>query len=363
LEGEPGSGKSTALTMYLSERSDIRFGYYCFVPNDQTLGNERLGDDAYVRSICIGLKNAFPDVKFPRPYAPQTAQLLSEWLHALSATKRRVIFVVDGLDHVDRKTRQSLVARPLTTVLDTDLPSNVLIVLSSRYPEVLPPRLIDHMNSDPKRHIRVPRFGHVQVREFFRLRGVGLSDERLEAAVNVSGGVPIYLEYLADRLGEMNHYQQEVYLKSVPTLRDDRIDVYHKHLWETCNGDERLVYILAILAVRDEFTTPETLRELLQLVGVNSTLHAVHEGLARLRHVLRVSDAKSVAIRHSSLAEFVAERTEHLRGEITKAIVDWYDRNPDSDEAWRHRIRHLFDSGELAKVLATTSPRVRFPLA
>ena len=354
LEGEPGSGKSTALTMYLSARSDVRFGYYCFVPNDHTLGNERLGDDAFVRSICIGLKNAFPDVEFPRPYAPQTSQLLSEWLHALSATKRRVVFVVDGLDHVDRKTRQSLVARPLTMVLDMDLPSNVLIVLSSRYPEALPPRLIDHMNSDSKRHIRVPRFRHAQVREFFRLRGVGLADELLEAVVNVSGGVPIYLEYLADRLGEMNYYQQERYLKSVPTLRDDRIDVYHKHLWETCSGDERLVYILAILAARDEFTTPETLRELLQLVGVNSTLHAVHEGLARLRHVLRVSDAKSVAIRHSSLAEFVAKRTEYLGGEITRAIVDWYDRNPDSDEAWRHRIRHLFDSGELSTVLATT---------
>jgi Cap4 dsDNA endonuclease len=356
LEGEPGIGKSTALTMYLEKRSDVRFGYYCFVPNDWTLGNERLGDDAFVRSICIGLKNAFPDVEFPRPYAPQNIQLLNEWLHTLSAAKRRVVFVVDGLDHVDRKTRLSLVASPLTRVLDlnANLPSNVLIVISSRYPEALPSSLIDHVNSDPKRHIRVLRFRPAQVREFFRLRGTELADELFEASVNVSDGVPIYLEYLADRLGEMNHYEQEHYLKSVPKLRDDRIDTYHNHLWETCSSDERLVYILAILAARDEFTTPETLRELLQLVGVNSTLHAVHEGLAQLRHVLRVSDAKSVTIRHSSLADFVAERTEHLRGEITRAIVDWYDGNPDSDEAWRHRLRHLFHSGKLEKVLATT---------
>jgi hypothetical protein len=354
LEGEPGSGKSTALTIYLSERPGIRFGYYCFVPNDRTLGNERLGDDAFVRSICIGLRNAFPDVEFPKPYAPQTVQLLSEWLQALSAANQRVVFVVDGLDHVDRKTRQSLVARPLTAVLDADLPSNVLIVLSSRYQEALPPRLIDHVKSDARRHIQVPRFGQGQCREFFGLRGVALANELLEKAVIVSGGVPIYLEYLADRLGEMNRYDQEHYLESVPTLRDERIDVYHRHLWDTCSRNTLLVYILAILSIRDEFTTPETLRELLPLVGINSSLHDVHQGVSQLHHVLRVSDANSVAIRHSSLAEFVAEQTAHLRGEITRAIVNWYDRNPDSDEAWRHRLRHLFHAGEPEKILEST---------
>lgn len=63
VEGEPGTGKSTALTIYLSERPDVRFGYYCFIPNEQTLGNERLGDEAFVRSICLGLRNAFPDIE------------------------------------------------------------------------------------------------------------------------------------------------------------------------------------------------------------------------------------------------------------------------------------------------------------
>jgi hypothetical protein len=352
LEGEPGCGKSTALTMYLSERPDVRFGYYCFVPNERTLGNERLGEDAFVRSICIGLKNAFPDVQFPRPYALHTVELLNEWLRTLSTAKKRVVFVVDGLDHVDRKSRQSLVARPLTSVLDGELPQNVVIVLSSRYPEALPTSILEHVRRDKKRHIQMSRFSRNQVREFFRLRGVGIADELIDAATEVSGGVPIYLEYLADRLGEMNSYQQEQYLKSVPTLRDDRIDVYHQHLWGICEKDEKLLYILAILAAREEFTTPETLRELLQSVGAGATLGAVHEALKQLRHVLRVSDANSVAIRHSSLAEFVSERTEALRIEITRAMLDWYDQHPDADEAWRHRFRHLFHAGRHAEILA-----------
>ena len=114
------------------------------------------------------------------------------------------MFIVDGVDHADRKTRQSLVAHPLTTVLDGDVPSNVLIVLSSQYLSALPPRLRDHVQSDARRYIQMSRFGRVQVREFFQLRGVNVADENLDAAVGTSGGVPIYLEYLAERLGGMD---------------------------------------------------------------------------------------------------------------------------------------------------------------
>ena len=352
VEGEPGSGKSTALTMYRAHRADVLFGYYCFVPNDRTLGNERLQDDTFVHSICIGLRNAFPDVEFPRPYAPHTLDLLNDWLHALSQRGRRVVFIVDGVDHVDRKTRQSLVAHPLTTVLDGDVPSNVLIVLSSQYLSALPPRLRDHVQSDARRHIHMSRFGRVQVREFFQLRGVNVADENLDAAVGTSGGVPIYLEYLAERLGGMHRYEQERFLAGVPSLRDQRIDHYHQHLWDTCSHEQEVVYVLAILAIRDEFTTREDLRDLLNMLGVDATMFLVEKAVEKVRHVLRVSDARSIAIRHNSLREFIAERTQHLQQEINSALVTWYAQNPDRDEAWRHRFRHLFQLGEYSAVLA-----------
>lgn len=353
LEGEPGSGKSTALTAYIEKKPEVSFGYYCFVPNDQSLGNERLEHEAFVSSICIGLRNAFPDVKFPEPYARHTRQLLNDWLQALSKAKQRVVFVVDGLDHVDRKRHQSQLMYPLTTILDADqLPPNILIVLSSRYPEALPRSIINHVNADPKRRIKMHRFGTLQIQRFLELRGVVLSGDMLELVVNVSGGVPIYLEYLVGRLGEMNRYEQKQYLNSMPSLRDDTIDAYHQQLWDIYQNNERVVYILAILAARNEFTTPETLRELLKEVGVAPTLHSVHQDIEELRHVLRVSDANSVAIRHNSLAEFIIEKTDHLRTQINQAIVAWYDQNPDSDDAWRNRLRHMWDRSEYPEILS-----------
>jgi hypothetical protein len=37
---------------------------------------------------------------------------------------------------------------------------------------------------------------------------------------------------------ESFHHLQRAYLNSVPTLRDDAIDLYHQHLWELCTGDD-----------------------------------------------------------------------------------------------------------------------------
>ena len=68
--------------------------------------------------------------------------------------------------------------------------------------------------------------------------------------------------------------------------------------------------------------------------------------------MLRVSDAESVAIRHSSLAEFVIEQTAHLRTQVNQVIVDWYDQHPDSDDAWRNRLRHMWDCGRYPEILS-----------
>src|SRR5262249_43873886 len=249
------------------------------------------------------------------------------------------------------KTRQSLVAHPLTTVLDGNVPSNVLIILSSQYLSALPPQLRDHIQSDARRLIPMSRFGRVQVREFFQLRGINVADENLDAAVGISGGVPIYLEYLAERLVGMNRYEQERFLAGVPSLRDHRIDHYHEHLWDTYSDEQDVLYVLAILAVRDEFTTREDLRDLLHMLRVDATMFSVEQAVEKVRHVLRVSDARSIAIRHNSLREFIAERTQHLQQEINNALVTWYAQNPDRDEAWRHRFRHLFQLGEYTTVL------------
>ena len=135
------------------------------------------------------------------------------------------------------------------------------------------------------------------------------------------------------------------------TLGNQRIDHYHQHLWDTCSDEQDVIYVLAILAVRDEFTTREELRDLLHMLRVDATMFSVEKAIEKVRHILRVSDARSIAIRHNSLREFIAERTQPLQQEINGVLATWYAQNPDRDEAWRHRFRHLFQLGEYSTLL------------
>lgn len=154
-------------------------------------------EEAFVRSICLGLKDAFPDFKFSKPYSTTSVQLLNKWLNELSENNQRVVFLVDGIDHVDRKTRQSLLSTPLTTVLDGNLPANVLIILTTRYEQALPPSILSHLKQQPIRLIEIKRFDRWQISKFMRLRGITHDDSLLDQIVDISAGVPIYLEYLA----------------------------------------------------------------------------------------------------------------------------------------------------------------------
>lgn len=349
--GEPGAGKSTALTQYLHASRNIRFGYYCFIPDEQTLGNERLQEEAFVRSICVRLRDAFPDFKFPALYERPSISLLNAWLHALSSSKERIVFLVDGIDHVDRQSRRSLLSQPLTGVLDGNLPDNVLIVLTTRYEEAIPPTIASHLQRDPARTIRVERFDEARVGKFMRLRGVSLTDALLQKVFRVSAGVPIYLEYLSGVLLPMSNWERERYLADAPTLRDGKIDVFHQRLWDEWATDVNVTYVLAILAVREEYTSPEMLQILLLAVGQPQSLGEIVRILKSLKYVLRVSEAKGYAIHHASLAEFISERTSLHRREISHAILAWYESKPETDEAWRNRLRLLVELGRFTEAL------------
>lgn len=344
--GEPGAGKSTSVTKYLNERPDVLFGYYCFIPNEQVLGNERLEQEAFTRTICAGLKTAFPDFQFPSPFAQPSATLLNEWLAALSSAGQRTVFLVDGLDHVFRKQQQSALIKPLTQIFTSNPPENVLIIVTARYEKALPDELIELLKRDPDRRLSIDKFDESQVAEFMHRRGVTLDDDSLARAFTVSAGLPIYLQYLAGALLPMTVAQRKTHLRSAPVLKGADIDSFHRYIWQEWESDTDVVYLLAILALREEFTSCELLLRLIRVLGCSITLATLTRKINSIQFVLKVSEARGLAISHASFAEFILEKTHALRSEINKAILGWYEEEPASDEAWRHRFRHLLDAGE-----------------
>lgn len=349
LEGPPGSGKSTYLTAYQKTHSAVRFCYYCFVPNEIALGNLRLEKDTFLKSICVGIQNSFPEVDFPRRYSVDFERKLQSWLEVLGRLDRKVVFVIDGIDHVDKK--KDVLTQPLTNYLDGDLPENVFFLLSSQYPEALAPSIQQRIRTEPLRHIKMERFTEGEIQLFLERRDVAVSNDALPLVVDRSEGIPLYLYYIARLLHGVPSYQQYSVLEKLPNLENSEIDTYHSYLYDHLSTDHLAIWILSLLAHRKDFTDTSTLQALLNLVRSTSNSHEIEAAIGRIDHLLKISDAKSYAIFHNSFREFLLKKSVHLTDEINNALISYYQNNPTGDETYRNYYRHLFELGRYEDVL------------
>jgi hypothetical protein len=351
LEGPPGSGKSTYLTEYTKQRANVRFAYYCFVPDENMLGNPRLEKDTFLKSLCLGIKNSFPDIDFPEPYSDDYESKLQRWLDRLSQLGSKLIFVIDGLDHVDKK--KDKLQQPLTHYLEGNLPAKIFFLLSSQYPEALADGIQTQVLQDERRHIKVCKLSEGGTQEFLERRGVHPSLKVVSMAADKSEGIPLYLHYIAMLLIEVpsNEYQQEKILQDLPYLENSKIDTYHEFLYQQAAKDALAVRVLALLAVRREFTSTTTLLDLLRSLSVHADVLQVESVCAKYQHLLRRTDAKGYTIFHNSFREFVLRRSEVLIEPINDALVTYYKGNPNNDETYRNFYRHLFELGRYEEIL------------
>jgi hypothetical protein len=352
LEGPPGSGKSTYLTEYRKQRANVKFAYYCFVPDEIALGNPRLEKDTFLKSLCLGIKNSFPDLDLPEPYSQEYEGKLLKWLYHLSDIGEKVIFIIDGLDHVDKKKDD--LKQPLTSYLDGDLPPNVFFILSSQYPEAISYGIRTQLLRDQRRHIKIARFSEGETQQFLERRGLRPSLKIVALAADKSEGIPLYLYYITMMLMEApaNEYHHEKLLQELPYLENGRIDTYHELLYQQVSRDALAVRTLALLANRREFTSSTTLVELLHLLGTQTDVLQVETVCAKYQHLLRRTDVKGYTIFHNSFREFILRKTEPLIGPINDALVSYYRNNPNNDETYRNFYRHLFELGRYQEILS-----------
>lgn len=350
LEGPPGSGKSTALTMYRTCRDDIAVGYYCFIPDEVSFGNRRLERDTFLKHLCIGISQAFPSVEFPDWYSNDYVAKLDRWLHVLSDAGKKAILLVDGLDHVHRQ--RDHLAAPLTDALSGGaLPANIFFLLSSQHLSGLPDSLRRAIEAEPLRHRSMPRFSELQIQEFATKRGVSLDDTELSLVVEKSEGNPLYLHYMCELLRTRESRARRDLLDRLPLLIASNIGSYHEMLYDDLSGDDIAIAILAILAHRREFTTKDTLLELLGGIGVVTNIVAIDLKLKGVRHMLKTREGRSFAVFHNSFREFVREKTAELAPRLDEAMLAHYRNYPDSDEAFRNRYRHLFSLKNYDEIL------------
>ncbi|HEU5375894.1 MAG TPA: dsDNA nuclease domain-containing protein, partial [Ktedonobacteraceae bacterium] len=351
VDGPPGIGKSTALTVYQRTRPQAKFAYYCFVPHEISLGNRRMEKETFLKSLCIGIRNAFPDKNFSHPYSEDYENLLEQWLHELSTLDTKMVFIIDGVDYVDK--RKAGLSSPLTNYLVGKLPNNIFFLLSSQYPEALSVDIQTQIRQNPLRHITMQRFIEPKIDSFLHRWGLRLAPRERVLVIEKTEGIPLYLNYVARLLHDTPRTDYEATLKELPRIiRDETIDFYHEFLYQHISHNELTVWLLAILARRKEYTTTIILLELLTLLNVQSNAHLVQQSLRTFKHLLKVVDTDLYDIFHNSFREFLLEKTDHLDYPINAALTGYYRSKLNSDESYRQFYRHLFELEQYDEMLS-----------
>lgn len=350
LEGPPGSGKSTALTVYKQRSKNIKFAYYCFNPDEKSLGNERMERDVFIKSLCIGIQNSSPNIEFPQMYSSDYEVKLRKWLYILSESNEKVVFIIDGLDHVDRKNKEGLLKQPLTNYIDNTLPENILFILSSQYPEALSHSVQAQIKQNPLRHIKMQRFTDTEVEFYLQKRKVDNASHIASLIIKKVEGMPLYLYYITNLIIEAPTAEREKMLEQLPQI--DKIDTYHIILYNSISQNSLAVWSLAILAHRSEYTTTSILLNILRQLNVYSDLYQVEEAISGFKHLLKRVDGDSYAIFHNSFREFVLNNTTRdISTKINEALVKYYESTPENDETYRNFYRHLFNIGQYQQIL------------
>jgi|GEM_PF-1855786 len=353
IEGLPGIGKSTALTKFKERNRNTTLAYYCFIPDIRNdFGEFRHQSYYFLKSLCITIEKNFPEVDLPSKYSEQYEEKLHSYIEALSRLKRKIIFIVDGLDHVHRDT--TLGEKSLLNNIKGNLPENIYFILSSQYEAVLSPSVKNQIDADPRRHIKVSPFTQSEVKQYLENKGINVNNT-LDKIERISGSIPIYLHYISELLIKVDERDYEKVLQDFPNLVNGKINSYHEYLFQKIEHDTFSKWVLAVLAYRKENTSIEVIQKILGLVGESKNLIEIEEVINEFTHLLRQIDGRSYSIFHNSFREFILSKTEDLKNTFNKALVEFYEQNPFTDEAYRNYFSHLYELAEYRKIISLTT--------
>jgi hypothetical protein len=353
IEGLPGIGKSTALTKFKETNPEITLAYYCFIPDAKNdFGELRHKSNYFLKSLCISIENQFPDVDLPNKYSDKFEEKFASYIDKLGTLKKKIIFIIDGLDHVHRDT--SLNENSLLNQIKGNLPDGIFFVLSSQYRAVLSSSVATQIDSETKRHIVVAKFNQQEIKQFLSNKGIDAVDF-LDQIERVSGGIPLYLHYISELLLKTEKRYYENVLNNLPSLIDGKINSYHEYLFQKISSDEFAKWVLAVFAHRKENSTAETIFEILKLAGLNKSVTDVSDVINNFSHLLRQTNGRVYSIFHNSFREFILSKTESLKEKFNTALVLFYEQTPYTDEAYRNYFKHLNEIGDYKKIISSTT--------
>lgn len=373
----PGSGKSWVLTQLAEdlEASGIVVArHYCFLEPGDELVERRVTTDVFIGNLMGELSDALERhaVEREESYAAGLDEL-EKMLGYAAQGGRRVVVIVDGMDHIARvvagshslsDTETDIVERLATL----NFPEGVSLVIGSQ-----PGHHLDAIRGACKKSVvehSLEPWGNQEIEGLAVALGVsaalddvGLDEEEqrrvvFDALAERSEGNPLYVRYLSRALVSGLHSARIVspaeWLESAPVI-EGNISRYYQHLYDSASKEAQA--IADVLGVLDFAVTAAEVQEI-----VGPLLEdRVADALSTLSPVLSQAAAQGgVRVFHESFRRFMMAAIEK-RGtslaKILQPVAHWLESKKFFVDAksYRFLLPVMRRSGREAEILQRVS--------
>ncbi len=315
LWGPPGRGKSTYLSHCvadINQKSTVCIRHHYFLSlEDRSEG--RFHYYAIAQSLKHQLEEAIPDLEGP---SKDLGELLETAASRLKGEGRRLIVVVDGLDHVWRDHRDHEDMEALFDAL-LPLPDNVRLVVGTQKiaSEHLPARFL---NALPTEHwTELPLMSQTAVHRWLRsqdkagrlnLEVTGRQPRGqmvrsvARAFHDISQGLPLHLIYSFETIARAGNAVTAEDVAALPACPTGDIRDYYRSFWARMDAKaQTILHVLAGL----EFGPP--------LFAMQDCFGRSNESLAALAEINHLLDCREMEVQpfHGSLFAFVRDLPRH----------------------------------------------------
>ena len=340
LTGEPGSGKSWALTRLVEEMK--RAGYtvayhYCYLAPGDIDVERRITTNVLFANLIYELIESSPTLLGDHERLYSAGQTELEDLLQRATEKnpgQRVVLVVDGIDHISRvRSEHDDITEAETDIVSKlaslHLPNEVCIIIGSQPGSHLDPLF------PSSSHLSVPDWNADEIATLIRnfdvftaLDGVGLADIFDQFAAQLferSEGNPLYATFLCReilaRLSSGIAFDPLQLLSDVPLLEGE-LPRYYEYLLRTAKFGDVSSILADLLGLIDFGLTEEELKVIYPLIA-----HFIPSTLNHLDPILdQASTQGGIRIYHESFRRFIAERLKTQRptaANILNPLIHW----------------------------------------
>jgi hypothetical protein len=336
LYASAGGGKSTYLSNIYRQLHNARIPtvrHHFFLSSRDTTPL-RYDHTQVAHSLMADLRRELPELESSFPTTNPKAEELSGWLSTigrhLSAEGRKVVVILDGLDHVWREVES---VRELDQLFDLLGPARegVLMLVGTQPVDrsQLPKRLLELA---PRQNWHeLPRLDFAAIRAWteFHAQDLGVPEEgtgrshRLEeltvALWNKSEGHPLYLRYLVRQLAGQGSFVTARDITNLPEIPHREIERYYDRLWEALPSDSKQVLLLLALC---DFPWPRT--ALAECLDPNRHNLLIDNAISRITHLTEEEPA-GLRLSHNSIQVFIRSRREYhdYGGRVRALALAW----------------------------------------